>query len=34
MIDPTKKNISFQTLCKKSNTWKNWYCERKIKNNE
>jgi hypothetical protein len=26
-----EKNISFQTLCKKSNTWKNWYCERKIK---
>lgn len=29
-----EKKISFQTLCKKSNTWKNWYCERKIKNNE
>lgn len=28
-----EKNISFQTLCKKSNTWKNWYCERnKLKN--
>jgi hypothetical protein len=27
-----EKNISFQTLCKKGNTWKNWYCERnKIK---
>lgn len=26
------QNISFQTLCKKSNIWKNWYCQRK-KNN-
>ena len=25
----TSQNISFQTLCKKSDTWKNWYCKRK-----
>jgi len=29
-----EKNISFQCLCKKSDIWKNWYCERnkKVKN--
>lgn len=26
-----KENISFQTLCKKSDTWKNWFCERERK---
>jgi len=26
------ENISFQVLCKKSDTWKNWFCDRKKKN--
>jgi hypothetical protein len=26
-----KENISFQTLCKITNRWKNWFCERKNK---
>jgi hypothetical protein len=30
-----EQNISFQTLCKKSDNWNNWYCKRnKINNNE
>ena len=26
-----RENISFQVLCKKSDTWKNWFCDRKRK---
>ena len=27
-----ENEISFQTLCKKTNRWKNWYCDRNLKN--
>lgn len=29
-----EQNISFQTLCKKSDKWNNWYCERNKKQHE